>query len=249
MTSKRVLILGGTTEAAELARLLEADPGFQPITSLAGRTGTPHPVPGEVRIGGFGGTDGLARYLSSQAIDMLVDATHPFAETISRNANEACEQVGFPWLRLERPPWTRQPGDLWIDAADAGHAAKSLPTNAQRVFLSIGRQDLAPFSARTDVEFLVRMIEPPSEPLPLTRYESILGRGPFDADEEEALLIRHGIDAVVSKNSGGDATYGKIVAARKLNLPVIMIDRPKSLPGDRVESVAKVLAWLRTINA
>ena len=249
MAPRRILILGGTAEAVELAGCLEADPDFHPISSLAGRTATPHPVPGEVRIGGFGGVDGLADYLSSQDIDMLVDATHPFAATISRNAAEACHRLGTPRLRLERPPWTPRSGDRWIRALDAGDAARSLPASARRLFLSIGRQDLGPFSARNDVSFLVRMIEPPSEPLPLARFEMILGRGPFDAEEEESLLTRHRIDTVVSKNSGGDATYAKIAAARKLKLPVIMIDRPGAIPGKRVASVEKVLAWLRSTNA
>lgn len=244
MAPKRILILGGTTEAVELARLLEADPGCRPITSLAGRTSTPHPVPGEVRIGGFGGADGLAAYLASQNIDMLVDATHPFAATMSRNATDACRRVGTPWLRLDRPPWAQGAGDRWIDVDDADGAARSLPTDVQRIFLSIGRQDLAPFSARTDVAFLVRMIEPPSERLPLARCELILARGPFEAGEEEALLTRHRIDMVVSKNSGGDATYGKIVAARRLGLPVVMIARPPAPDGPSVPTASAAMGWI-----
>ena len=244
MAPERILILGGTTEAVELARLLEADPRNLPITSLAGRTDAPRPLPGEVRIGGFGGADGLAEYLISQGIDMLVDATHPFAENISRNAAEACQQAGLPWVRLDRPAWKRRLGDLWIDAADADNAAKSLPSTAQKIFLSIGRQDLAPFSARDDVEFLVRMIEPPSKPLPLGRHELILGRGPFDADAEETLLSQYGIDTVVSKNSGGDPTYGKIVAARRLGLPVVMIGRPPASDGPSVPTVTAAMEWI-----
>ena len=244
MTPRRILILGGTTEAVELAGFLETDPGFRPISSLAGRTSTPHPVPGEVRSGGFGGVDGLATYLSSQDIDMLVDATHPFAMTMSRNAAEACRRVGTPRLRLERQPWNPQSGDHWIEVPDAGGAADSLPATARRVFLSIGRQDLTAFAGCRDTDFLVRMIEPQSEPLPLARHEVILGRGPFDADAEEALLVRHRIDAIVSKNSGGDATYGKIVAARRLGLPVVMIARPPAPDGPAVPTATAAMGWV-----
>lgn len=241
MAPRRILILGGTAEAVELAGYLEADPDFRPISSLAGRTSTPQPVPGEARSGGFGGVDGLATYLSSRDIDMLVDATHPFAATMSRNAVEACRRVGTPRLRLQRPPWSPQPGDRWIEARDAGEAANSLPATARRIFLSIGRQDLAAFAGCRDTGFLVRVIEPPSEPLPLASHEVILGRGPFDADAEEALLVRHGIDAIVSKNSGGDATYGKIVAARRLGLPVVMIARPPAPDGPSVPTATAAM--------
>lgn len=246
MAPKRVLILGGTVEAAQLAERLDADPNFDPITSLAGRTRSPAPLPGIVRTGGFGGVEGLARYLSSNAIDAVIDATHPFAAQISRNASDACRRTGVPSLRLERPPWKQEPGDDWIEVADANEAARRLVGHAKRVFLSIGRQELSPFEDLNDIWFLLRMIDPPSGPLSLAHHKLVLGRGPFDTDAEAALLTEHRIDTVVSKNSGGDATYGKIAAARRLGLPVIMVGRPSRLAGDSVESVDAAMGWLAT---
>lgn len=244
MQARRVLILGGTAEAAQLAARLDADPNFDPITSLAGRTRSPAFLPGTVRIGGFGGVEGLERYLSAEAIDALIDVTHPFAARISRNAADACRHMAVPWLRLERPPWRRRPGDEWIEVADSNEAAHSLAGYARRVLLSIGRQELAPFEALTDIWFLLRMIDPLPAPPSLAHHEIVLGRGPFDTDAEAALLTEHRIDAVVSKNSGGNATYGKIAAARRLGLPVIMIARPSPLAGDSVETVDAAMKWL-----
>ena len=245
MSPRRILILGGTTEAVELAGLLEADPDFQPISSLAGRTGTPRPVPGEIRVGGFGGPDGLAGYLSSQSIDMLVDATHPFAAQITEHAVIAARAADRPLLRLERPRWQRQPEDRWIEAADTADAARCLPTDARRIFLAIGRQDLAPFSGRENQWFLLRTIDPPATPPVLLRFACVTGRGPFSVEAELALLRKHRIDTIVSKNSGGEASYAKIAAGRALGLPVVMIRRPAAPSGDRAVTVAEALDWLR----
>lgn len=244
MNARRVLILGGTIEAVDLAKALDDDSAFEPITSLAGRTIHPTSVPGTIRSGGFGGADGLARYLAAEGIDRLVDATHPFAEQISRNAKSACARVGVPRLRLDRPPWSRQPGDRWIEGSEPADAARRLPDDAGRVFLSIGRQDLEPFCSRPDIWFLLRMIDPPAEPIPLPRYDLVLGRGPFAQEDEEALLAQYQIDALVSRNSGGSATYGKIAAARRLGLPVVMISRPPPPAGTTVDSVEAAIAWL-----
>lgn len=244
MSARRVLILGGTVEAVELAKALDGDPGFEPITSLAGRTRHPASVPGAVRIGGFGGAEGLADYLKANAIDALVDATHPYAVRITQNAVTACAAAGIPRLRLDRPAWTRLPDDRWIDVSDSSEAARHLPEGARRVFLAIGRQDLEPFAHRPDIWFLLRVIDPPDPPPGLDRHEIVLGRGPFSTEAELALLREHRIDTIVSKNSGGDATYAKIVAGRKLRLPIVMIRRPLAPAGDRVETIAEALDWL-----
>ncbi len=246
MAPRRILILGGTVEAAQLATSLDGAPAFEPISSLAGRTREPAPLPGAVRTGGFGGAEGLEHYLRTNEIDTVIDATHPFAEQISRNTVAACGMAGVPCLRLERPAWKPGPGDNWIEVADATEASRRLVGHGKRVFLSIGRQKLAPFEALTEIWFLLRMIDPPSKRIPLARHELILGRGPFDADAEVELLAGHRIDMIVSKNSGGDATYGKIAAARRLRLPVVMIDRPVVGAGDLVETVAAALDWLVT---
>ena len=244
MAPSRILILGGTAEARRLAEQLHADPAFEPITSLAGRTRDPAIPSGEVRVGGFGGAGGLARFLSDRSIDALIDASHPFAEQISRNAAEASRVSGVPRLRLERPAWRPRSDDRWIEMADAKAAAAGLAEFGRRVFLSIGRQDLALFRRLRGIWFLLRMIDPPSAPLPLADYEIVLDRGPFDADAEERLLSAHRVEAIVSRNSGGSATYGKIAAARRLGLPVIMLRRPSPPPGDRVESVDAAIGWL-----
>ena len=241
--AKRLLILGGTGEAAALAHRLGRLPNLGIVTSMAGRTRAPAAVPGELRVGGFGGKDGLARYLVERPIDLVIDATHPYAARMTANAVAACDAVGVPRLLLSRPPWQEQPNDRWVRAPDAAAAARMLPELGRRVFLSTGRQDLAPFAGLSEIWFLVRLIDEPQEPLPLANYELILGRGPFAAEDEAALLQEHGIAVVLSKNSGGQATYGKIEAARRLGLPVVMIARPPLPFGDMVHSVDEAAAW------
>lgn len=240
----RLLLLGGTGEAAELARGLSGTPGLTVITSLAGRTRKPHELPGEVRVGGFGGVAGLVTYLQDQAIDLVVDATHPFAATMAANAAAACDEVRLPRLKLHRPPWPRQDSDRWIDVPSADEAAAALPGLASRVFLTTGRQDIAAFTPYAETWFLVRLIDRPAEPLPLQQYELILARGPFQAKSEADLMSDHGIEALVSKNSGGNSTYGKIAAARLKKLPVIMIERPAVPSGEIVDSVEEALEWI-----
>ena len=245
LAAERILILGGTAEAAELAAMLDADPDFDPITSLAGRTRAPAPLPGAVRTGGFGGSEGLARFVSKNGVDRVVDATHPFAELISQNAITACRATGARLLRLERPAWRPEPSDRWIDAPDVAAAVDRLPSSASRVFLSIGRQRLAPFARRPDLWYLLRAIDPADSPPPLPRYEQITGHGPFAEQDEAELLSRHRIDTLVSRNSGGNASYAKIAAARRLGLPVVMIDRPRGVSAESVATVRAVLGWLR----
>jgi len=229
----RILILGGTREAVELAQRLHGSTGLQIVSSLAGRTRTPHLPPGGVRVGGFGGAAGLRDYLQREQVDLLIDATHPFAERMRSNAIQASRESGVPLLRVERSPWRQQPGDRWILADNVEVAARMIADHGRRAFLTTGVKELAAFRETTWVWFLVRLVDPPAEPLPLHHYELILGRGPFGAAEEEALMRRHRIDLLISKESGGESTYGKIAAARTLGIPVIMIRRPP--PPDGVE--------------
>lgn len=243
----RVLILGGTAEAAALARALEDHPDMHPITSLAGRTRQPGRLPGESRSGGFGGPKGLAAYLRDEAIDALIDATHPFAAQMNRHARVAADETGVPRLRLLRPPWEQRPGDTWIEAADNADAAARLPGLARRVFLTTGHKDLGAFADLDDIWFLIRTIDRVAGPRP-RRFVCLEARGPFDEAEELALLQEHRIDAIVTKASGGDATYAKITAARRLGLPVIMIRRPEPPPGPIVHDTAAALTWLRQVT-
>jgi len=245
---RRLLILGGTGEAAALAEALSGHERIEPITSLAGRTEAPNRPPGTVRIGGFGGLQGLLDYIRDESIDLVVDATHPFAQQITRNATIACWSAEVPLLRLERPAWDPHPDDVWYEVGTLADAAATVPKLGARAFLTVGAGELLPFAGLPQVWFLVRLIEAPKERLPLANYEVVLGRGPFSAAKELRLLERHGIDVVVAKNSGGDATYGKIAAARALGLPVILLRRPTLPPAERPETVVSTveaaLAWI-----
>jgi precorrin-6A/cobalt-precorrin-6A reductase len=245
----RLLLLGGTGEAAALAIRLGRSPDIAVITSMAGRTRNPAALPGEQRRGGFGGVAGLAAYLRDEAIDLVVDATHPYAAGMTRNAAEACKAAGLPHLILARPGWKRQPKDRWIDVADAAAAATALPGLGRRVFLSTGRKELLAFAGLPDHWFLVRLIDRPEAPLPLADYELILGRGPFAAEQETALLQAKGVEAIVTKNSGGLATFGKIEAARNLGLPVVMIGRPPLPECDTVRNVDEAIDWIEMQRA
>lgn len=240
----RLLILGGTTEAANLARCVAEDSRLTVTTSLAGRTRRPASLPGTVRSGGFGGAEGLTRYLKDEAIDLMIDATHPYAAAISANAAKAAARADVPCLHLLRPAWAEQAGDHWITVAHGEAAAEAITGLGKRVFLTLGHRDLEAFRGRPDHWFLIRLIDPPDLPPALANHELLLKRGPFSAADEAELLRSQRIDVVVSKNSGGDATYGKIAAARDLGVPVIMIARPAPTAGTTVESVAAALAWL-----
>ena len=242
----RILILGGTAEAAGLARALFGDARVAAITSLAGRTRAPAAVPGAVRVGGFGGPEALADYLGREGIDLVVDATHPFAARISRNAARACNLAKVPRLLLARPAWTPQAGDTWVPIPDTEAAAAALPDLGRRVFLAIGRQELAAFAGLTGFWFLVRLVEEPETPPPLAAYHLVLGRGPFAIEREIDLLREHRIDVVVSKNSGGAGAAAKIAAARALKLPVVMIERTPAPDSETAESVAAARAWIDT---
>ncbi|MDE0057973.1 MAG: cobalt-precorrin-6A reductase [Defluviicoccus sp.] len=242
MSRPRILLLGGTAEASALARRIADDGRLEGILSLAGATRAPAASPLATRIGGFGGADGLARYLGANRIDALLDATHPFATGISANARAAASAAGVPGLALLRPPWREAAGERWVRVPDMTAAAQALGDRPRRVFLTIGRKDLAPFRG-TPHSYVVRSVDPPPpEDLP-AGATAIAARGPFAVDDEERLLERHRIDALVTKNSGGEATAAKLAAARRRGIPVVMVDRPPAL-GPAVETVDEVWDWL-----
>jgi precorrin-6A/cobalt-precorrin-6A reductase len=241
---KRVLVLGGTGDAARLVALASTLPGIEIITSLAGRVRQPVTPTGWVRIGGFGGTEGLIHYIREQQIDLLIDATHPFAAQMSQHAADAALACGVPHLMLVRPAWDAVEGDRWLSVESIAAAVAILPEVARRVFLTIGRQELAAFASLQDLWFLMRMIDPPVPDTPVPPGTLVLARGPFVLDDERQLLQTYAIEAIVSKNSGGDATYAKIIAARELGLPVVMIQRRPLPGGEEVTDVQQAMAWL-----
>ncbi|WP_310482380.1 cobalt-precorrin-6A reductase [Chamaesiphon sp. VAR_48_metabat_403] len=249
---KRLLILGGTGDAvklASLAILLQRGfandlPELVVITSLAGRTSAPKSLVGNVRIGGFGGEAGLIAYLQTERIDLIIDATHPFAAQISQHVAGAATKVGIPRLVLIRPEWARLPEDNWIEVKSVAAAVTAIPASAKRIFLTIGRQQLAPFASLTDKWCLMRSIDPPDLSISLPPGKLLLDRGPFSLAAERELLREYRIQAIVSKNSGGDDTYAKIIAARELGLPVIIVQRPIVPEGEIVRDVAGAIEWL-----
>ena len=244
----KLLILGGTSEAAALARQATNLPGLEVITSLAGATRQPAPLPGSVRIGGFGGVDGMTDALATHRIDLVVDATHPFAETISAHAVAACERLSLHRLAIWRPPWVSQPEDRWLPVADVEDAADAVNRLAlpqgQAVLLTIGRRDLAPFARCPGIGFVVRSVDPPDAPPPLARHVVITARGPFTEADETRLFDEHGIAALVTRNSGGAAAAAKLAAARQRRVPVIMIERPVPPPPPLVGDVDAACAWI-----
>jgi len=238
-----VLVLGGTAEARALAARLATRPGLRVISSLAGRVSNPVLPDGEVRVGGFGGAAGLAAWLHSEGVAAVVDATHPFAATISAHAADACARAGLPLLRLARPGWAARDGDDWHDAGSLGEAAALLPGLGTRVFLTTGRQGLAAFASLDRLWFLIRCVDPPAGPMP-ARRQVLLARGPYAREAERALMRRLRIDVLVTKNSGGELTAGKLAAARDLGIPVVMVARPAAGPAPSVPAVADALRWL-----
>jgi precorrin-6A/cobalt-precorrin-6A reductase len=234
-----ILILGGTAEARSLAAGLW-DRQQRPLTSLAGRVANPRLPVGDVRVGGFGGVEGLSAFLRASQISAVVDATHPFAERISANAVAACAQTGTPLLRLERPGWSERPGWTWVDSL--GDAAGAIRPDA-RVFLTTGRQGLAAFAGVGDAWFLIRCVDPPEGPLP-PRYELLLDRGPYTLAGEGALMDAHGIDLLITKDSGGAMTVAKLDAAAARGVPVLVVRRPAHPGVASVPTVEAALAWL-----
>lgn len=238
-----ILLLGGTTEASQMARHL-AEAGMIATFSYAGRTQSPVAQPLPQRTGGFGGVPGLMRYLRDQAITHVIDATHPFAAGMSRNAHAACTTTRTPLIRLERPPWQAGASDDWQHVATVEDLPAALPHSPSRVFLAIGKQQIGLFAAQPQHHYLLRLVDAPEAPLPLPDTTVILARGPFGLAEDTALLRDHGITHVVCKNAGGSGARAKLDAARALGLPVIMANRP-TLPGDSIaHDVAQVVSWL-----
>ena len=235
-TPRSVLVLGGTREATALAERLAENTSWRVMSSLAGRTRSPDLPAGETRIGGFGGVEGLAEYLASENIDLLVDATHPFADTITRNAMTAAARTGTRLLRLERPAWSNEPGDLWTSVASEEEASAAIPKDA-RVFLALGRQYVDAFAGRGDVHFVLRMVDRPDRPLPFADCDLLIGKPSPDVETEAAMLQERGITLIVCRNSGGRGSYAKIAAARQLSLPVIMIERPQAPRGQTFATV------------
>ena len=244
--SLRVLLLGGTTEASRLAQAL-AHAGVDAVFSYAGRTDAPIAQPLPTRVGGFGGVAGLQAFLQAGHITHVVDATHPFATQMSSNAVLACAAAGVPLLALERPAWQAQSGDVWTHVADIEAAVEALPCESARVFLAIGKQNLVPFLACAQHWYLLRLVDPVLS-LPAARGHVVLDRGPFTLEGDRALLQVHGITHIVSKNSGGTGAEAKLVAARELGLPVILIDRPHIPSRHTVGSVPEVLRWLGVVG-
>jgi precorrin-6A/cobalt-precorrin-6A reductase len=245
----RLLLLGGSTEGQLLAAALDGEAGVEVISSIAGRTTQRMLLPGRLRVGGFGGVPGLIRYLADESINAVVDATHPFAATMSAHAAHACDQAELPLLRFTRPPWRSQPGDDWITVPDATAAAAALaePTGRlsalDRVFVTTGRSDVESLAALGNHWFLIRCIEAPTGPLP-PRVELLLDRGPYEYENELSLLVERRIQLLISKNSGGDATAAKLQAARALGLPVLLIERPTQPDVAVVCSVDAARQWV-----
>jgi precorrin-6A/cobalt-precorrin-6A reductase len=242
----RILILGGTAEASALAKLIAGDNRFQPTLSLAGRTASPATPPIPHRIGGFGGWEGLAAWIKAEGVSAMVDATHPFAARISANAVKAAEAAGVPLATVIRPAWTAQDGDQWTLAPSPEAAAAELGANPRTVFLTTGRLELPAFAAAPQHSYIARVIDHPGDVALPPHIDFIYDRGPFDAAAEARLLKQRRADIVVSKNSGGAATYGKIAAARLLRLPVVMIERPYKAARHTVSDAAQAMRWLES---
>lgn len=241
---RHVLILGGTIEARQLAGRVAGRSDLKVTLSLAGRTAQPAAQPVPVRVGGFGGTEGLAAYLAAQRIDVLVDATHPYAATIAAHAAEAAARTKVPIIALRRPVWTAVADDRWTQVEDVDDAVHALGPSPRRVFLAIGRKEVGAFAAAPQHDYLIRSVDPIEPPLKVPHASYIVARGPFTEDDERAQLKQHRIECVVAKNSGGQATYGKIAAARALGVAVIMLRRPTLPDVPAVETVQDAVAWL-----
>ncbi|MFD2175738.1 cobalt-precorrin-6A reductase [Rhodobacter lacus] len=244
----RLLLLGGTTEASLLAKTL-AEKGFRAVFSYAGRTGKPVAQPLPTRIGGFGGIDGLKAYLRTEGITQVIDATHPFAAQMSAHAVAACAETGVDLCAFERAPWVAQAGDRWQHVPDLAAAVAALPPEPARVFLAIGKQHLDAFDAAPQHHYLLRLVDPPEGALPLPDASAVIARGPFDVQGDSELLRSEAITHIVAKNAGGRGAEAKLIAARALGIPVILIDRPYVPQRSICGSVAEVLDWLAAHGA
>lgn len=240
---RNILILGGTTEASALAKAL-AERGERAMLSYAGRTGNPRAQPVPVRVGGFGGAAGLAAYLKAERVTHLIDATHPFAATISANALAASREAGAAHLMLTRPAWQAGEGDRWTHVPNIGGAVRALDGAPRRVMLALGRMHVEAFAAQPQHHYLLRFVDAPELPPALPRHHLVVDRGPFTLAGDLALMRAHGIELIVAKNAGGDGARAKIDAARALGLPVIMIDRPPMPQVQSVHDLSDVLTWI-----
>ncbi len=240
----RMLILGGTTEARQLAGRLAGRADLDVTLSLAGRTSSPAAQDVPVRSGGFGGVAGLADYLVKERVAALIDATHPYARVISANAAAAARKTGVPFVVLQRSPWVAAAGDRWTEVGDVGEAVRALGQDPRRVFVALGRNELTPFVQAPQHHYLIRSVDPVDPPLAVPHATYVTGRGPFSEADDHALMTARRIDAVVAKNSGGGATYGKIAAARALGIEVVMLRRPAASNAPAVETVDEAVAWL-----
>ncbi len=238
-----LLILGGTTEATALAQAV-AKAGLNGTVSFAGRVARPVKQPLPQPVGGFGGVDGLARYLSENQITHVIDATHPFAAQMSANAVGACNKLGVPCLALTRPAWKPVEGDNWQTVPNIAGAATALNRPRANVMLAVGRMHLAEFASNPQHRYLLRLVDPPNAALPLPDANVVVARGPFNEADDLALMRAHRIEIVVSKNAGGTGAYSKIAAARTLGVPVIMINRPAQPDRQEVGTAEQVLDWL-----
>ena len=244
----KALLLGGTPQARELAETFVSERGFEIVTSLAGRIREPRVPEGEFRIGGFGGVDGLEQWLAANDVDVIVDASHPFAARITANAVAAAHKCDVPILIVRRAPWTAVTGDRWIRVDSLQAAAAAVPGLGARVFLTIGRQGVGEFAHLESTWFLIRSIDPPTAAMP-ANHELLLERGPFSLEHEADLFGSHRIDMLVTKNSGGDQTAAKLTVARTAGLPVVIVDRPPLPAGvEAVDSVALAADWLRRLG-
>jgi precorrin-6A/cobalt-precorrin-6A reductase len=240
---KRLLILGGTSDARVLAGLVAQDDRFEPVLSLAGRTAQPLEQGVPTRSGGFGGIDGLADYLTATGTDLMIDATHPYAHQMSRHAQAAARAASVPCLHLCRPPWSKTADENWLNVPDISSAVAALPTGA-RAFTATGRGSLSAFVLRTDIYTLLRVIDPPTEPY-AGNGEYIVARPPFSVEAEVAELRRHRATHLVVKNAGGAAARTKLTAAAQLGLPIVIVARSDLPEGTEiVETVAQAVLWL-----
>ena len=238
-----LLILGGTRDASALAARV-ADAGLDAVLSYAGRVETPRAQPVPTRTGGFGGINGLTAYLRDREVTHMIDAMHPFAAQMSRHAIAASQVTGVPLIALTRPAWVPEPGDRWTHVPDMEAAVDSVGDTPKRIFLAIGRTEIARFARQPQHHYLLRLVDAPRAAPPLRSHDVVVDRGPFDLASDRALLRDHAIDLVVSKNSGGDGARAKLIAARALGLPVVMVDRPALPPRREVTGVDAVMEWL-----
>ncbi len=248
MNKTKVLILGGTGDARKLARQIDAlyADRIDLISSQAGVTQAPRPVAGRMVRGGFGGADGLQSFIEREEVKIVIDATHPFAQTISQSAFMACEAAHVQRMALVRPLWKLPKDGRWQEVADMGEAADVLSRSARRVFVTTGRRELEVFSDLDDIWFLIRMIEMPKESLPIRQHQIVMGRPPYELQAERDLLASNAIEAVLTKHSGGVAMDAKITAALEADIRIILLRRPPPAPGLTTDSVEGCLEWLKS---